>query len=139
MKRIIFIPFLTLLLYASWGQTNDLAGAANAFLVLLSDDVRSQAQFKFEDDERFNWHFVPRWRAGVAVHDLTQPQFDAAMNLLKTSLSVQGFKKATDVISLENVLREVENRASDDPYRDPRKYYFSIFGHHPWKSRGAGD
>jgi hypothetical protein len=128
MKRIIFAPLFALLSYVGFGQTNDLVGSATAFLALLSDDVRSQAQFKFEDEERFNWHFVPRWRAGVSVHDLSQPQFEAGMNLLKTSLSVQGFKKATDVISLENVLREVENRGSDDTYRDPRKYYFTIFG-----------
>ena len=142
MQRIIFISFLALFSYAGFGQTSDLTGSANAFLALLSEDVRSQAQFKFEDEERFNWHFVPRWRAGVPVHDLTQPQFDAAMNLLKTSLSVQGFKKATDVISLENVLREVENRGTDDTYRDPRKYYFSIFGtpspEKPWGWRLEG-
>jgi hypothetical protein len=142
MKRIIFAPLFALLSYVGFGQTNDLVGSANAFLALLSDDIRSQAQFKFEDEERFNWHFVPRWRAGVSVHDLSQPQFDAGINLLKTSLSVQGFKKATDVISLENVLREVENRGSDDTYRDPRKYYFTIFGtpslEKPWGWRLEG-
>jgi hypothetical protein len=31
-------------------------------------------------------------------------------------------------MSLETVLREVEGRGSDDTYRDPKKYYFSVFG-----------
>ncbi len=45
-------------------------------------------------------------------------------------------------MALENVLREVENRGSDDTYRDPLKYYFTIFGtptkDKPWGWRLEG-
>jgi hypothetical protein len=109
-------------------QSSDLSDTANAFLKLLDSELKAQIQFKFDDAERFNWHYVPRGREGVSLHDLTQPQLDAALNLLKASLSVQGYKKATDVMALESVLRDVENRPADDPYRDPKKFYFSIFG-----------
>lgn len=112
----------------SYAQTSDLSGTANALLKLLDGDLKSQIQFTFDDAERFNWHYVPRGREGVSLHDLSQPQLDAALELLKASLSVQGYKKATDVIALESVLREVEKRPADDAYRDPKKYYFSIFG-----------
>jgi hypothetical protein len=142
MKTIILLPFFALLSCIGVCQTPDVAGSAKAFLALLTPDAQGTAQFKFEDEERVNWHFVPRWRAGVPIHELNQPQFDAAITLLKASLSVQGFKKATDIISLENVLREIENRSSDDTYRDPRKYYFSIFGtpsaNTPWGWRLEG-
>jgi hypothetical protein len=110
------------------GQTDDLSETANTFLKLLDSELKSQIQFSFDDAERFDWHYVPRGREGVSLHDLSQAQLDAALELLKASLSVQGYKKATDVISLETVLREVENRPADDPYRDPKKYYFSMFG-----------
>lgn len=124
--------FITLLI-AVWtqniiAQPAGVTAAANKFLELLNADVKAQMQFAFEDKERFNWHYVPRYRSGVSLHDLTQPQLNAALDLLKASLSVQGFKKATDVMALESVLREVENRGEDDSYRDPKKYFFSIFG-----------
>jgi hypothetical protein len=129
MKTSIFALLIICgFVYTGFAQSNDVSGAASNFLQLLDTDLKAKAQFKFDDDERFNWHYVPRGRDGVSFHDLSQPQLDAAMALLKASLSVQGFKKATDVIALESVLREVENRGSDDAYRDPKKYYFSIFG-----------
>lgn len=125
-----------------WAQTVDLSATANGLLKLLDGDLKSQIQFDFDDAERFNWHYVPRAREGVSLHDLSQPQLDAALELLKASLSVQGHKKATDVMALENVLREVENRPVDDAYRDPKKYYFSIFGtpskNTPWGWRLEG-
>jgi hypothetical protein len=128
MKTSYFILILVAAVSTGYGQSSDLAGTASALLKLLDSDIKSQIQFTFDDAERFNWHYVPRGREGVSLHDLTQPQLDAALSLLKASLSVQGYKKATDVIALESVLREVENRAEDDAYRDPKKYYFSIFG-----------
>lgn len=141
LKKILAIS-LILLSQAVMGQSSDLAGAANELLGLLSDDIKDKIQFKYNDDERFDWHFVPKGRNGVSLHDLSQPQFEAAMNLLKSSLSVQGFKKATDVIALESVLREVEGRGPDDTYRDPKKYFFTIFGtpskQEPWGWRLEG-
>jgi hypothetical protein len=142
MLRKILIISLILLSRAVMGQSNDVVGAANGFLNLLSDDIKDKIQFKYNDDERFDWHFVPKGRNGVSLHDLSQPQFEAAMNLLKESLSVQGFKKATDVIALESILREVEGRGPDDTYRDPKKYFFTIFGTpskaQPWGWRLEG-
>lgn len=142
MKRILLLILTTVFLHGCLAQSNDLTGTANAFLKLLGADVKAQLQFKFEDAERYNWHYVPRWRSGVSLHDLTQPQLDAALNLLKASLSVQGFRKATDVMALESVLREVENRRPDDTYRDPKKYFFTVFGtpatNEPWGWRLEG-
>lgn len=128
MKKRIFILLLVSSFHGAFGQSGDVNAAANAFLNLLSSDIKGKAQFKYDDEERFDWHFVPKGRNGISIHELSQPQFDAAINLLKVSLSVQGFKKATDVLSLESVLREVEGRGQDDTYRDPKKYYFTIFG-----------
>lgn len=142
MIKILLISLAMMGFHRGHAQTADLDGAAKAFLNLLTADISEKAQFKFDDQERFNWHFVPRWRNGVSLHDLNQTQLDAAMNLLKVSLSVQGYRKATDVMALESVLREVENRGSDDTYRDPLKYYFTIFGSpsndKPWGWRLEG-
>ncbi|HEX6226771.1 MAG TPA: DUF3500 domain-containing protein [Chryseolinea sp.] len=128
MKTLLAVILLSLYACKGTAQSGDLSGTASAFLNLLEADLKSKVQFKLDDEERFNWHYVPRFRNGVSLHDLSQPQLDAALNLLKASLSVQGFRKATDVMALENVLREVENRSADDSYRDPKKYFFSVFG-----------
>ncbi len=140
-KTFIFLIGI-LLFHNGQAQSDDITETANNLLKLLSADVKGQMLLKFDDNERFNWHYVPRWRSGVSLHDLTQPQLDAALNLLKSSLSVQGYKKATDVMALENVLREVEGRGADDTYRDPKKFFFTIFGtpskDKPWGWRLEG-
>jgi hypothetical protein len=111
------------------GVSKDMTAAANKFLRLLSTDQKAKAQFGFEDEERYNWHFIPRERKGIPLKELTTIQRKAAFNLLHAVLSDTGFNKTTSIMQLENVLREVENRPANDDYRNPDKYYFSIFGH----------
>ncbi|HYC87467.1 MAG TPA: DUF3500 domain-containing protein, partial [Chryseosolibacter sp.] len=65
---------------------------------------------------------------GVSLHDLTERQKELAFLMLRASLSEQGYDKATGIVALEAILRRVEGRSDGDEYRDPKKYYFSIFG-----------
>lgn len=109
-------------------QNNTLSAKANYFLGLLDDTQRSKACYEFSDEERYNWHFVPRDRNGISFNDLSQKQRDAGLAMLRACLSEQGYRKATDVMALENILREVENRPADDKYRDPLNYYVTVFG-----------
>jgi hypothetical protein len=102
--------------------------AAINFLQTLSPEQRGKAQFIFTDDERYNWHFVPIARKGIPLKELSAAQREAALNLLHTALSDTGYNKAIAITQLEIVLKEVENRPADDDYRDPVKYFFSIFG-----------
>src|SRR5688572_14237119 len=121
---------------------NSLVEKANRFLSSLPDPLKQKAQYKFDDEERFNWHFVPKSRNGISFRDFNPAQRDAALDLLKTSLSAQGYQKATAIMELENVLREVEGRSSSDKYRDPFNYYLTIFGtpdaNKPWGWRFEG-
>jgi hypothetical protein len=109
-------------------SAQDLSEHANKFLGTLDASLKSNAQYAFDDAERFDFHFVPRSRNGVPLKELSSSQRDAVMLLLKASLSEQGFKKATSIIQLENVLREIEGRGSSDAYRDPLNYSITIFG-----------
>ncbi len=99
--------------------------AAN-FLASLKPDQRARASFDFSDEERFNWHFVPRARKGLPFADMTPAQRDMANALLAVGLSRAGLNKANTIMSLENVLRVIENDSGDR--RNPEKYYFSVFG-----------
>ena len=103
--------------------------AATAFLSTLTAEQKAKTQFAFDHDERYNWHYVPRDdRKGISLNELNPAQRDAAMQLLHTALSDTGYSKVTAIIQLENVLRKVENRPDNDVYRDPGKYFFTIFG-----------
>jgi len=100
--------------------------AADALLLALSPEQRQSASFAFENDERFNWHYVPRSRSGLPLKDMSQDQRRLALQFLKAGLSQGGYLKATTIMSLEAVLREIETW--NQLGRDPQKYFFSFFG-----------
>lgn len=113
-----------------------------SFLGTLSPELKSRAQYPFDDAERFTWNFVPIKRNGLTFYDFSDKQREAAMTLLKSSLSEQGYQKAIAIIALENILKVVEKRALDDHYRDPMNYHFTVFGtpdvSKPWGWRFEG-
>jgi hypothetical protein len=102
-----------------------MARAAGAFLATLEAGKQQRAAFAFADAERRNWHYVPRRRQGLPFKDMPAPARAAAHELLKSALSAAGYEKAVNVIRLEEVLRQLESLGF---FRDPEKYYLSIFG-----------
>ncbi|MEM6647284.1 MAG: DUF3500 domain-containing protein [Bacteroidota bacterium] len=116
-----------------------MVSAADVFLATLDDQRRAQATFPFDDTERFNWHYVPRSREGLALKAMTLDQRRAAHALMRTVLTDVGYQKATHIMQLEAVLAEMEN---DPIKRDPEHYYFSMFGvpsgSEPWGWRLEG-
>lgn len=109
-------------------QPPDMVAAARALLQALPAAQQQMAVYPFEDPERFNWHFVPRDRRGLALRDMDARQKELALALLQTGLSSPGFGKARAIMELEEVLKVLENRGPDDDYRHPGKYYFTVFG-----------
>jgi hypothetical protein len=103
-----------------------MADAATRFLASLTPEQRARATFAFADEERDNWHYIPRERKGLALREMTPAQKHLASALLSAGLSQQGFIKAETIMSLEDVLRILEK--GQGPERDPEKYYFSVFG-----------
>jgi hypothetical protein len=128
MKTLLLFFLATLSIAGASAQPKDHIVQANKFLSTLNDSLKAKAQYAYDDEERFNWHFVPRERNGVSFHDMNPQQKAAALALLKVSLSEQGYQKASGILALEAILREVEGRGADDTYRDPLNYYFTIFG-----------
>ena len=100
--------------------------AAETFLNSLSPEQRQTTRFSFKDDERLDWHYIPRRRSGLALKDMTADQQALALGFLKVGLSQSGYWKSTTIMKLEAVLREIES--SNWLGRDPKKYYFSFFG-----------
>jgi len=106
-----------------------MAAAATRFLGGLPLEQRQKVQFAFDSSEWTHWHFIPNEmfaRHGLTLKEMTPAQREAAHALLRTGLSQHGYLTATTIISLENVLRALENGGQFP--RDPEQYWFAVFG-----------
>lgn len=133
-KAVILMLCLGLLIgrAAVMGQrraTAETTTAATQFLASLAPEQREKTNLKFEDANRFDWHYIPRpgQRKGLPLKEMTPAQREAAQKLLGSALSAKGMKQASQIMNdLELVLR------GDGPKpnmgRDPEMYYFTIFG-----------
>lgn len=103
-----------------------MSDAAKAFLNSLTAEQRAKATFSLSDEERMNWFYTPVPRKGLPIKEMQPYQRKLAYGLLAAGLSQRGYIKATSIMSLEEVLRAMEN--GKGPTRDPDLYFFSIFG-----------
>jgi hypothetical protein len=127
--RLLFVGIALMLLIAAEYRTPSasvMTESARALLSSLTPDQRTKATFKLTDDERLNWHFIPKERKGLPLAEMTPPQKHLASSLLSAGLSQQGYIKATTIMSLEDILRIAEN--DQKGRRNPDGYFFSIFG-----------
>jgi Protein of unknown function (DUF3500) len=101
-----------------------MAQAVSTFLAALEAEKRRRAMFPFDSPERFNWHYVPRRRAGLPLNAMADAERAAAHQLLRAALSAEGYRKAVDIMRLEEALRQSEFFGFS---RDPGNYAFSVF------------
>jgi hypothetical protein len=100
--------------------------SAKAFLASLTPEQRAQATFAMDNDERMNWHYIPKDRKGLPLRDMTSAQKQLAHALLAAGLSQRGYIKASTIMSLDEILKAMEN--GKGPRRDPEGYFFTVFG-----------
>ncbi|MCX2720638.1 DUF3500 domain-containing protein [Lentiprolixibacter aurantiacus] len=143
-KHYLLLITLNCLLIVPAGA-QDLVDRAHAFLNSLSPELQREAQFSIEDDERKNFHFIPKMRKGPNFHDMGPDQKKAALALLGASLSDQGYQKSIEIMELENVLLSMgqDYKFPDgSPVRDPLRYHLTVFGEPsreaPWGWRFEG-
>jgi hypothetical protein len=94
-------------------------------LAALPAPMRTQATKPFEDRDRLDWHYTPRSRNGISFKEMDKPARDATHALLRTTLSAAGYRKVTNIIELEIVLREIETFGW---MRDPERYHLTVYG-----------
>jgi hypothetical protein len=110
----------------------EMTAAAQRFLGSLSAEQKSKALYgSVKDEARYQWHFIPTemvefGRKGVSFLDLNAEQRALGLALLRTGMSDAGYAKATNIMSLEAVLKQIETAARVD--RNPIKYFVSIYG-----------
>ncbi|HEX5230453.1 MAG TPA: DUF3500 domain-containing protein [Bryobacteraceae bacterium] len=118
--------FLLTSAYTRMHSASAMADAAKAFLASLTPEQRAQATFQFNDQERFDWHYIPKDRKGLPMRDMTGEQKQLAHALLAAGLSQQGYIKAVSIMSLDQVLKVMEG--AQGTRRDPEGYFFTVFG-----------
>lgn len=86
-----------------------IVAASQNFLSQLDDSQRNKVLFDFKDTEqRKRWSNLPVGnvpRAGLRMGDLTQQQREAALAVLKTALSSQGYEKVIHIVEADEALR----------------------------------
>jgi hypothetical protein len=120
----------------------EIAVAAKAFLGTLDDTLRDKVVFDFKDEaQRKRWSNFPTIafkRGGLRMDDLTKPQRDAAMKVLRASLSPQGYEKVLQIVEGDEVLRKAE----DNDIFGREEYYISFLGQpsatQPWMIQFGG-
>jgi hypothetical protein len=138
--RIRACSTLAVLLLGSWlaspgaaqssaaSSAAQIADAANAFLATLNDAQRSEATFRFDDDEqRQRWSNLPQGvfsRAGLRMGDLDETQRAAVLALLRVALSTDGYTKVMAIVEADEQLRISTGRSMFG--RD--EYYVSFVG-----------
>ena len=109
--------------------------AGEEFLAALSPAERDTASFPIDSDAWREWSNIHPYlmRHGVSLRDLSDLQRDAALGLVRESLSASGFTTARNVMKLNDHIRELTGRPEE--YGE-WYYWLSIFGtpspEQPW-------
>ncbi len=106
---------------------NEMAAAANSLIASFTPNQKAASVFAMDHDHRLDWHFIPKARKGTTLKEMTPQQRHLTTALLAVSLSRKGLVKASNIMSLEEVLKRIE-ALSPLAARDPDLYHVNIFG-----------
>ena len=107
----------------------EMTATAERFVNTLSDAQRAKIILAYDAPQRTDWHYIPKpTRKGLQIKEMDDTQRVAALDMVKAALSAAGYGKATKIMQLESVLRELEKSKTGAPLRDPERYYVSLFG-----------
>jgi len=90
------------------GTTAKAVTAANAFLAMLDPAERTKTAFPFNSPQKTNWSNLPSGiyqRNSMRLGDLTPAKRTAALAVVAAVLSTDGYRKVTDIMNGDEVLR----------------------------------
>jgi hypothetical protein len=117
-------------------STAPVVAAARAYLASLTPLQAERTRFDLDSDEWRHWSNIPLAnlpRQGLPFRDMTEPQREAALNLLRAGLSARAFNEARKIRQIDGWLAVF----NDDPIGFGEDAYFiGIFGEpsatEPW-------
>ena len=119
MNNILIVKVLlaTLLLLGqlskSFADDIALTEAASQLIESMSQEQKDAGLFGFKDEGRANWSNLPTFLApteGVALSELSDVQRGLVFRMLQTTLSSQGYHKSSQIIWLDDLLKEIESK-----------------------------
>ncbi len=104
-----------------------LTEAARSFLAALSAEQRKMAAFAIGDEAWRKWSNIHPWlmRHGVCLADLDGNQREAALALMRETMSAAGYRTARDVMRLNDHALEITGKPEE--YGE-WFYWVSVFG-----------
>ncbi|MEV7038415.1 DUF3500 domain-containing protein [Amycolatopsis sp. NPDC051061] len=115
---------------ASGANTPEVVATVEAFLKTLSADQKSTATFDFTDNQsRQTWSNYPAAtvpRKGIALSDLGDESKTAALAVVKTMLSAEGYSQVEAIQSADDWLKANSDGGNSD-FGD-ENYYLAVYG-----------
>ena len=97
--------------HAHAGAASEIVEAANKFLASLSEDQKAKATIEYTKGERFFWYYPPLNRSGLPLRDMDDSQRALAMEVIKSTMSEEGFNRSELIMELED---QFEVKISDE-------------------------
>ncbi|MBB6451133.1 hypothetical protein HNR44_003127 [Geomicrobium halophilum] len=117
------------------------AALAEAFLDTLSQEEREAVKYDLTEENATHWTNLPanyENRNGTAIGDLPEESVRAALQLMKASLSEEGYKTLTEIMKADAFLL---TDTGDEEY-GPGLYFIAILGtpsdKEPWMIQFSG-
>jgi Protein of unknown function (DUF3500) len=110
--------------------TKKIVAASQALLATLDESGRNKVQFAFESQQKTRWSNLPSpmfQREGLRLADLAPPQRSAAMAILSVALSQDGYRKVTEIMHGDEVLRQ-KGGGGGGPQFGENEYYLAFVG-----------
>jgi hypothetical protein len=111
--------------------TSRIVASANAFLATLDHAGRAKLQFPFDSPQKAKWSNLPTGifaREGLRMGDLTPAQRTAAMAVLSTALSADGYRKVLEIMHGDEVLRTGAGGGGGRVTFGEDEYYLAFLG-----------
>lgn len=109
--------------------TARIVASAQAFLATLTEADRTKVQFPFDSPQKSKWSNLPTGifkREGLRLGDLGKPQRAAAMALLSTAFSPDGYRKVVEIMAGDETLRA--GAAGRNVVFGEDEYYLAFLG-----------
>jgi hypothetical protein len=120
-------------LHAQASVTAQIVSAAHAVARSLDDAGRAKVQFAFDGPQKTRWSNLPSpmvQREGIRLADVTPAQKSAVMALLSVALSKDGYRKVTEIMHGDEVLRQggQGGGGGGGPIFGENEYYLAFVG-----------
>src|SRR5882672_789468 len=132
--------------YASPATTPRIVAAANAFLATLDDAKKAAVLFEPNDTaQKQRWSNLPGGifkRAGITWGDLDETQRSAWLEVMKTTLSDEGYRRVVDEWRADDALAARGTAGRGAPQFGMGFYYIALIGKpsqtEPWQWQWGG-